>query len=306
MLHRPFTPQKVRMHPFPHEIDHVVRPRSPPKSPMVKMPTATDSFPKSASCSSLPRARVAIDKHLPRITSSALREGNANKDAVDRRSTSRGSVVTYQTANESVLDEMRAFVEMKRRERKSATTATDVDVAKNGVQRKVTRGIELHMQCHLEFNHLHNRATRHLNVHPDPTTNFGAALETPPGRSSPFKVQQKDTSEGRKKKRESLSYQKLLRKLSPTITNSATTYINLLHLLQACRVCGGRVTFCNTCQTHANEYFHTFSPAELEKTYGKQLSPPDSTKVAEYSAYLRAREAATVRKGESKQLEDRN
>ncbi|OQR96855.1 hypothetical protein ACHHYP_13221 [Achlya hypogyna] len=281
VLGRPFTPQKVRLHPFPHEIDHVVPPRS----------SASALLPKATSCSRLSDA-------FKRQSLCSTDASQTILTAMHRSHQSRASMSSLHSTNESVLDEMRAFVAKKRSERKAQTPPTS---AKERVaERKMTRGIEVHMQCHLEFSHLHSRATRHMNVHPSPGPSFSTDLEAPQPRNSPFKIAQKDTSEGRKKKKESLSYQKLLRKLSPTITNSATTYINLLHLLQACRVCGGRVTFCNACQTRANEYFHTFSPAELEKTYGKQLPPPDRTKVAEYSAYLRAREDATVLKSESK------
>ncbi|CAK4680871.1 unnamed protein product [Aphanomyces euteiches] len=92
------------------------------------------------------------------------------------------------------------------------------------------------------------------------------------------------------------SYQKLLRKLAPSVTNSATTYLNLLHLLQACRICGGRVTFCETCEKSATEYFTKFSIAELEKSYGRQLPPPDAHAVMEFEKELKLREQAIKEK----------
>jgi hypothetical protein len=94
---------------------------------------------------------------------------------------------------------------------------------------------------------------------------------------------------------EHASLQKLRRKLSPSITNAATSYSALLHVLQACHVCSARVTFCPVCHGRATEFFHTVSPVELEKGVGGTLPPPDPDVVDDFQTYLGRREEATMR-----------
>ncbi|KAF0735391.1 hypothetical protein Ae201684_008083 [Aphanomyces euteiches] len=141
-----------------------------------------------------------------------------------------------------------------------------------------------------KYAHLHGKSTRRLNVTGLPSS----AASKYTAQSPVQRFQPKDVKDPLLEN--TASYQKLLRKLAPSVTNSATTYLNLLHLLQACRICGGRVTFCETCEKSATEYFTKFSIAELEKSYGRQLPPPDAHAVMEFEKELKLREQAIKEK----------
>ncbi|KAG9408823.1 hypothetical protein AC1031_020665 [Aphanomyces cochlioides] len=154
---------------------------------------------------------------------------------------------------------------------------------------KLERAMQIHMQCQLEYAHLHGKSTRRLNVTGLPSSASKYAAQSPVQRFQPKDVKDPLLEN-------TASYQKLLRKLAPSVTNSATTYLNLLHLLQACRICGGRVTFCEACEKSATEYFTKFSIAELEKSYGRQLPPPDAHAVMEFEKELKLREQAIKQK----------
>ncbi|CAK4075972.1 unnamed protein product [Aphanomyces euteiches] len=205
--------------------------------------------------------------------------------------------------SDSVLKDMKEFV------LKNKAVVSDMPPLRPTLSTsKLERAMQIHMQCQLEYAHLHGKSTRRLNVTGLPSSAASKyTAQSPVQRFQPKDV--KDPLLGRYPTalfvgqpsprfalENTASYQKLLRKLAPSVTNSATTYLNLLHLLQACRICGGRVTFCETCEKSATEYFTKFSIAELEKSYGRQLPPPDAHAVMEFEKELKLREQAIKEK----------
>ncbi|KAH9074584.1 hypothetical protein Ae201684P_022388 [Aphanomyces euteiches] len=187
--------------------------------------------------------------------------------------------------SDSVLKDMKEFV------LKNKAVVSDMPPLRPTLSTsKLERAMQIHMQCQLEYAHLHGKSTRRLNVTGLPSS----AASKYTAQSPVQRFQPKDVKDPLLEN--TASYQKLLRKLAPSVTNSATTYLNLLHLLQACRICGGRVTFCETCEKSATEYFTKFSIAELEKSYGRQLPPPDAHAVMEFEKELKLREQAIKEK----------
>ena len=82
---------------------------------------------------------------------------------------------------------------------------------------------------------------------------------------------------------ERIAYDKLLRKLSPTIKNSATTHSDLLYVLQSCTDCNSRLTFCPRCYDKAHEFFSGYTASELAMLYGRDLPRPDAEELQTFT-----------------------
>ncbi|ETV92903.1 hypothetical protein H310_12918 [Aphanomyces invadans] len=317
-LHTSFSPHKVNLHPIPQQqplssrrlhssqatnktsvnrkqpIHRASTPLLRPLSPVNKPSTAP---PGSAQTTPLGHSyRPSSAREIPHpcdIPTTPVAKPK-RKPATSR---------PFQAASDTLLLEMKAYVANRKTSTSSNSSITKgSDASSDGTGKltkgggrpnptKFQRGLQIQMQCYLEYAHLHSKSTRHLNVNPSPTNSH--VLATP----TPQKFLQKDGGkDSMRNLQDNSSYQKLLRKLSPSITNSATTYMSLVHVLQGCHHCGGRITFCDACERSANEYFNKFSMSELEKSYGRQLPPPDATVVAEYEKYLELREQSMKHK----------
>ncbi|KAF0691899.1 Aste57867_16938 [Aphanomyces stellatus] len=270
--HTSFSPHKVNLNPMPHQ-----QSRAQSSQSLIRKQPLAALEPLSE------RAATALQFHRAAQPTRRAEDGGTTivltkppQKHIKRVPLTH--VSNFHAMSDNVLQEMKEYVARKKKtsptKASSATTCAAI-AAGGGRERspsKFQRGLQVQMQCFLEYAHLHSKSTRHLDVHPSAAAS--------PHREPKLSPRHAKNS----------SYQKLLRKLSPSITNSATTYMNLLHLLQACHLCGGRVTFCEACEKSANEYFNKFSMTELEKSYGKHLPPPDATVVADYEKYLDLRE----------------
>jgi hypothetical protein len=93
------------------------------------------------------------------------------------------------------------------------------------------------------------------------------------------------------------AYERLLRKLSPTIKNTATSHDDLLLVLQSCSQCSVRVNFCATCYEKASQFFRGFPSAELASVYGQDLPPVDAEALETFTEFLEYRQAMTTQEG---------
>jgi|UniRef100_K3X5W2 hypothetical protein len=97
---------------------------------------------------------------------------------------------------------------------------------------------------------------------------------------------------------EKLVLERLVRRISPGLSNSASTHTELLHILLTCRECSTRVNFCCVCATKASEFFSGYTTPELLALYGRDLPPADTEALGAFAQAIADREFGATHSAE--------
>lgn len=84
--------------------------------------------------------------------------------------------------------------------------------------------------------------------------------------------------------------ERLLRKISPSLKNTAATHNELVSMLQICTDCRTRVTFCGSCARKAMAFFSGYTSAELQAIYAQDLPPANEEQVDAFAEAIAYRE----------------
>ncbi|KAF1313845.1 hypothetical protein FI667_g16935, partial [Globisporangium splendens] len=75
---------------------------------------------------------------------------------------------------------------------------------------------------------------------------------------------------------EELALERLVRRISPGLSNSASSHTELLRILLTCRECSARANFCSVCTAKASEFSSGYTTSELAALYGRDLPPANA------------------------------